>query len=116
MAEYAALMENEGRIHIVEMKDEVVKHKGLGVLNIETLLADVKVGEEVLVGQKYLTRMPTRLPELIAGMARRAQTISSEKLLEAGSFAEARNKGWLRSEGKEYVVNEGDVMEFLFNV
>jgi ribosome-binding ATPase YchF (GTP1/OBG family) len=29
---------------------------------------------------------------------------------------EARNKGWLRSEGKEYVVQEGDVMEFLFNV
>ncbi len=46
----------------------------------------------------------------------RAQTISYEKLLEAGSLAEARNNGWLRSEGKEYVVNEGDVMEFLFNV
>ena len=46
----------------------------------------------------------------------RAQTIGYEKLLEAGSLTEARNKGWLRSEGKEYVVNEGDVMEFLFNV
>ena len=43
----------------------------------------------------------------------RAQTIGWEKLLEAGSLAEARNKGWLRSEGKEYVVDEGDVMEFL---
>jgi hypothetical protein len=37
-------------------------------------------------------------------------------LLEAGSLAEARTKGWLRAEGKEYVVAEGDVMEFLFNV
>lgn len=46
----------------------------------------------------------------------RAQTIAYQKLLEAGSFAEARNKGWLRSEGKDYVVEEGDVMEFLFNV
>ena len=46
----------------------------------------------------------------------RAQTISYEKLLESGSLSEARNRGWLRSEGKEYVVNEGDVMEFLFNV
>ena len=45
-----------------------------------------------------------------------AQTIGWEKLLEAGSLSEARNKGWLRSEGKEYVVDEGDVMEFLFNV
>lgn len=46
----------------------------------------------------------------------RAQTIAYQKLLEAGSFAEARNKGWLRSEGKEYIVEEGDIMEFLFNV
>ncbi len=46
----------------------------------------------------------------------RAQTIGCEKLLEAGSLSEARNKGWLRSEGKEYEVKEGDVMEFLFNV
>jgi GTP-binding protein YchF len=46
----------------------------------------------------------------------RAQTIGWQKLLEAGSLVEARNRGWLRSEGKEYVVAEGDVMEFLFNV
>ena len=46
----------------------------------------------------------------------RAQTISFEKLIEAGSLNEAKNRGWLRSEGKDYIVNEGDVMEFLFNV
>jgi GTP-binding protein YchF len=46
----------------------------------------------------------------------RAQTIGHQQLVEAGSLAEARNRGWLRSEGKEYVVAEGDVMEFLFNV
>ena len=46
----------------------------------------------------------------------RAQTINYAKLLEAGSLTEAKNNGWIRSEGKEYVVNEGDVMEFLFNV
>ncbi len=46
----------------------------------------------------------------------RAQTISYKKLLEAGSLITAKNKGWLRSEGKEYIVEEGDVMEFLFNV
>ncbi len=46
----------------------------------------------------------------------RAQTIDYKKLLEAGSIAEARNRGWLRSEGKDYIVSEGDVMEFLFNV
>ncbi|MEB3326927.1 MAG: redox-regulated ATPase YchF [Synechococcus sp.] len=46
----------------------------------------------------------------------RAQTIGFQQLLEAGSVAAARNKGWLRAEGKDYVVAEGDVMEFLFNV
>jgi tRNA (adenine57-N1/adenine58-N1)-methyltransferase len=83
MAEYAVLMEKEGRVHILEIVDEMAKHKGLGVLNTATLLANIGVGEEVLVGQKYLTRMPPRLPELISGMARRAQTISSK---DAGFF------------------------------
>ncbi len=46
----------------------------------------------------------------------RAQTVAYQQLIEAGSLSEARNRGWLRSEGKEYVVAEGDVMEFLFNV
>ena len=46
----------------------------------------------------------------------RAQTIGWRQLLEAGSMAEARSRGWLRSEGRDYVVAEGDVMEFLFNV
>ncbi|HRD41643.1 MAG TPA: DUF933 domain-containing protein, partial [Prochlorococcaceae cyanobacterium AMR_MDS_5431] len=46
----------------------------------------------------------------------RAQTIGYQKLLDAGSLSEARNKGWLRSEGKEYTVADGDVMEFLFNI
>jgi GTP-binding protein YchF len=42
----------------------------------------------------------------------RAEVIEWNKLLEAGSFGAAREKGWLRTEGKEYVVNDGDVMEF----
>ena len=55
MADYSVLMENEGRIHVVEVLDEMVKHKGLGVINTATLLDGAKVGDEVLVGQKYLT-------------------------------------------------------------
>ena len=46
----------------------------------------------------------------------RAQTISYQNLIDSGSIANAKTKGLLRSEGKDYVVNEGDVMEFLFNV
>jgi ribosome-binding ATPase len=46
----------------------------------------------------------------------RAEVVSFHQLLEAGGTAGARAKGWLRTEGKEYVVVDGDVIHFLFNV
>lgn len=42
----------------------------------------------------------------------RAEVIAWDKLLEAGSYAAAREKGLLRTEGKEYIVKDGDVIEF----
>ncbi|HLH03852.1 MAG TPA: redox-regulated ATPase YchF [Bryobacteraceae bacterium] len=41
-----------------------------------------------------------------------AETVSYNDLVEAGSFARARELGKLRTEGKEYVVQDGDVIEF----
>lgn len=46
----------------------------------------------------------------------RAEVISFEKLVECGSIAAAKEKGWVRSEGKEYVIQDGDVVLFRFNV
>lgn len=46
----------------------------------------------------------------------RAEVIAWDKLLEAGSYSASRDKGWLRIEGKEYVVQDGDVVHFRFNV
>jgi len=46
----------------------------------------------------------------------RAQVIGFEELMDAGSMAEARNRGTLRQEGKAYGVRDGDVIEVLFNV
>jgi GTP-binding protein YchF len=46
----------------------------------------------------------------------RAETIAYEKLMECGSLTAAKEKGLIRSEGKEYIVKDGDVMHFLFNV
>jgi len=46
----------------------------------------------------------------------RAETISYDDLVECGSESAAKAKGLLRSEGKDYVVQEGDVMLFRFNV
>lgn len=47
----------------------------------------------------------------------RAETIAYDKLIECGgNLATAKEKGLIRSEGKEYIVKDGDVMHFLFNV
>jgi GTP-binding protein YchF len=46
----------------------------------------------------------------------RAETVSFEHLMECGSETEAKSKGLLRSEGKDYIVQEGDVILFRFNV
>jgi ribosome-binding ATPase YchF (GTP1/OBG family) len=46
----------------------------------------------------------------------KAEIVSFDHLLEAGSMAEAKAKGKVRMEGKEYVMKDGDVVEFRFNV
>lgn len=43
----------------------------------------------------------------------RAEVIAWNKLLEAGSWAKAREQGLIRTEGKEYIVKDGDTIEFL---
>jgi GTP-binding protein YchF len=46
----------------------------------------------------------------------RAEVISYDELMTAGSYAVAREKGLLRLEGKDYIMQEGDVVHFRFNV
>lgn len=46
----------------------------------------------------------------------KAEVVSFEDLVEAGSLAEARAHGKVRLEGKDYVMADGDVVEFKFNV
>jgi GTP-binding protein YchF len=46
----------------------------------------------------------------------KAEVISFEDLMETGSVAEARAKGKARMEGKDYVMRDGDVVEFRFNL
>ncbi len=46
----------------------------------------------------------------------RAETIRWDELLEIGSWAKARELGKIRQEGKDYVVEDGDVLEIRFNV
>ena len=46
----------------------------------------------------------------------RAEVVSFDDLTKCGSLAEARKHGLLRLEGKNYIVQDGDVITFLFNV
>jgi ribosome-binding ATPase YchF (GTP1/OBG family) len=46
----------------------------------------------------------------------RAEIVSYEDLKATGSMAKARENGKIRLEGKEYVVRDGDVINFRFNV
>lgn len=46
----------------------------------------------------------------------RAEVIAYDDLMAAGSMAAAREKGMIRSEGKEYIVKDGDIILFRFNV
>jgi hypothetical protein len=46
----------------------------------------------------------------------RAEVISFDDLVKCGNLAEARKRGLLRLEGKKYIVQDGDVITFLFNV
>ena len=46
----------------------------------------------------------------------RAEVIAYDDLMACGSMAAAREKGLIRSEGKEYIVQDGDIILFRFNV
>ncbi len=46
----------------------------------------------------------------------RAETVAYNDLVDSGSMGGAKEKGLVRSEGKDYIVNEGDVLLFRFNV
>src|SRR5699024_8175366 len=93
-----------------------------------------RVGYETLGLQSYLTAGPKEsrawtIPKgatapQAAGVIHtdfergfiKAEIVSFDQLMEAGSMAEAKAKGWVRMEGKEYVMQDGDVVEFRFNV
>lgn len=46
----------------------------------------------------------------------RAEVIAFDDLMECGTMSAAKERGLVRSEGKEYVMNDGDIVLFRFNV
>jgi GTP-binding protein YchF len=65
------------------------------------------------------TRAPQAAGEIHSDLEKgfiRAEVIEWSRLVEAGGWAPARERGWVRTEGKEYPVQDGDTMLVLFNV
>ncbi|NLJ78232.1 MAG: redox-regulated ATPase YchF [Tissierellia bacterium] len=65
------------------------------------------------------TKAPQAAGKIHSDMERgfiRAEVVSYENLLECGSTANAREKGMVRLEGKDYIVQDGDIILFRFNV
>ncbi len=120
---------------LVELPDDEALELLQSVGQEESGLAQLaRVGFETLGLQTYLTAGPKEArawtirkgataPEA-AGVIHtdfqrgfiKAEVISFEELVEAGSMAAARAAGKARIEGKDYVMRDGDVVEFRFNV
>ena len=65
------------------------------------------------------TKAPQAAGKILSDFERgfiRAEVVSYEDLMACGTMAAAREKGLIRSEGKEYVVQDGDIILFRFNV
>lgn len=123
----SAKIENEVNILSPVEKSEYLKSLGLEESGLDQL---VKTGYQALDLITFLTtgEDETRAWTIPAGASApkagraihsdfeekfiRAEVISYEKLIQAGSWSGARELGWLKIEGRDYVVRDGDVIEF----
>ncbi len=87
----------------------------LGLISFFTAGEDETRAWTVTRGASAVDAAGTIHSDLARGFIR-AEVIGWEELLQLGSMAEAKRQGKLRSEGKTYVVQDGDVIEVLFNV
>ena len=110
---------------------ELLQSIGMEEPGLATL---ARVGFETLGLQTYLTAGPKEArawtihkgdtAPIAAGVIHtdfqkgfiKAEIVSFTDLISAGTMAEARSRGKVRMEGKEYVMADGDVVEFRFNV
>lgn len=86
----------------------------LGLISFLTVGPDEVRAWEIRRGEKAVEAAGEIHSDLAKGFIR-AEVIECDRLLEAGSHAKAREKGWLRLEGREYEVKDGDCMEIRFN-
>jgi GTP-binding protein YchF len=131
----AIFLDAKTEAELVELEDaealELLKSIGLDEPGLSTL---ARVGFKTLGLQTYLTAGEKEArawtihkgdtAPMAAGVIHtdfqkgfiKAEVISFDDLVAAGSMTEARSRGKVRMEGKEYIMQDGDVVEFRFNV
>jgi ribosome-binding ATPase len=131
----AIFLDAKTEAELAELSDEdaleLLQSIGLKEPGLATL---ARVGFDTLGLQTYLTAGPKEArawtihkgdtAPMAAGVIHtdfqkgfiKAEIVSFEDLIASGSMAEAKAKGKVRMEGKEYVMADGDVVEFRFNV
>jgi GTP-binding protein YchF len=132
----AIFLDAKFEAELVELGDEDEAREMLSEMGVEEPGLDVlaRVGFETLGLQTYLTAGPKEsrawtikkgatAPEA-AGVIHtdfqrgfiKAEIVSYADLVEAGSMIAAKSAGKVRMEGKDYIMSDGDVVEFRFNV
>ncbi|NLP30158.1 MAG: redox-regulated ATPase YchF [Clostridiales bacterium] len=108
------------------LEDLGIKESGLDKLikasyNLLDLISFLTAGESE--SRAWTVKRGTKAPQAAGKIHSdfergfiRAETIAYDKLIESGSFTAAKDRGLVRSEGKDYIVQDGDVIHFLFNV
>lgn len=131
MIEVSAKVEEEISALEPDEKKEFLEDLGLESSGLDRLVVE---GYDLLGLISYLTAGPkevrawtiekgTKAPQAAGKIHSdfergfiRAEIISFDALMECGTMAAAKEKGLVRSEGKEYVIQDGDVVLFRFNV
>ncbi len=132
----AVVISAEIEAEVAQLEDEAEKKEFLESLGLEEtgLAKIIRAGYKLLGLQTYFTCGPkevrawtflkgSKAPQC-AGIIHsdfergfiRAETISFDDFIKFGGEQGCKEAGKVRSEGKEYVVQDGDVLEFLFNV
>ena len=132
----AIFLDAKFEAELVELDDEDEAREMLAEMGVDEPGLDVlaRVGFDTLGLQTYMTAGPKEArawtipkgataPEA-AGVIHtdfqrgfiKAEIVSFDDLVEAGSMAAAKAAGKVRMEGKDYVMQDGDVVEFRFNV
>lgn len=108
------------------LKELGIKESGLDKLvkacyKLLNLMSFLTAGEKE--SRAWTIKIGTKAPEAAGKIHTdfekgfiKAEVINYKELLECGSLAKAKEKGLVRIEGKDYVVQDGDVMLFRFNV